>query len=160
MSMDSEEFYKEDDLKEALKVMVENDYDSSACQLQTYWKNGEWILNPPEEYYVSLIYKIRSGVDFVLGHVFPVLVDPTRRMKPGNCKIFSRDEIEMHHMSYVRKDIAKKLFNSSSRYNFGDEDLVDVINFYNNWDGENKIKIFCPNVEMKDIIKVENLFKI
>jgi hypothetical protein len=63
-------------------------------------------------------------------------------------------------MSYVRKDIAKKLFNSSSRYNFGDEDLVDVINYYNNWNGENKIKIFCPNVEMKDIKKVENLFKI
>jgi hypothetical protein len=160
MSMDSDEFYKEDDLKEALKVMVEGNYDSSACQLQTYWKNGEWVLDPPEEYYVSLIYKIRSGVDFVLGHVFPVLVDPTRRMNPGNCKVFSRDELEMHHMSYVRKDIAKKLFNSSSRYNFGDEDLVDVINYYNNWNGENKIKIFCPNVEMKDIKKVENLFKI
>ena len=157
MSMDTDEFYKEDELKKALEVMIEGNYDSSACQLQTYWKNGEWVLNPPEEYYVSLIYKIRTGVDFVLGHNFPVLVDPTRRMNPGNCKIFTRDEIEMHHASYVRNDIAKKLFNSSSISSFGDI-IEDLINYFNDWkEGD---KAFMPDRNKYELKKVDNIFNI
>jgi len=157
MSMDSDEFYKEDELKKVLDVMVEGNYDSSACQLQTYWKSGEWVLNPPEEYYVSLIYKIRTGVDFVLGHNFPVLVDPTRRMNPGNCKILTRDEIEMHHASYVRNDIAKKLFNSSSISSFGDI-IEDLINYFNDWkEGD---KAFMPDRNKYELKKVDNIFNI
>lgn len=157
MSMDSDEFYKEDDLKMALNEMVEGNYDSSACQLQTYWKSGEWVLDPPEEYYVSLIYKIRSNVDFVLGHVFPVLVDPTRRMNPGNCRIFKREEIEMHHASYIRNNIAKKLFNSSSISSFGDI-IEDLINYFNNWkEGD---KAFMPDRNKYDLRKVDNIFNI
>jgi hypothetical protein len=157
MSMDSDEFYKEDELNKVLDVMVGGNYDSSACQLQTYWKSGEWVLNPPEEYYVSLIYKIRTGVDFVLGHNFPVLVDPTRRMNPGNCKIFTRDEIEMHHASYVRNDIAKKLFNSSSISSFGDI-IEDLINYFNDWkEGD---KAFMPDRNKYELKKVDNIFNI
>jgi hypothetical protein len=157
MSMDSDEFYKEDELKKVLDVMVEGNYDSSACQLQTYWKSGQWVLNPPEEYYVSLIYKIRNGVDFVLGHNFPVLVDPTRRMNPGNCKVFTRDEIEMHHASYVRNDIAKKLFNSSSISSFGDI-IEDLINYFNDWkEGD---KAFMPDRNKYELKKVDNIFNI
>ena len=157
MSMDSDEFYKEDELNKVLDVMVEGNYDSSACQLQTYWKSGEWVLNPPEEYYVSLIYKIRTGVDFVLGHNFPVLVDPTRRMNPGNCKVFTRDEIEMYHASYVRNDIAKKLFNSSSISSFGDI-IEDLINYFNDWkEGD---KAFMPDRNKYELKKVDNIFNI
>lgn len=157
MSMDCDEFYIESELKRAYDTIIENDYDSSACQLQTYWKTGEWVLDPPEDYYVSLIYKIRPNVEFVLGHVFPVLVDPTRRMKPENCKIFNRDEIEMHHMSYVRDNIAKKLFNSSSISSFGDI-IDDLINTFNDWKvGE---KAFMPDRNKYDLKKVKNRFNI
>jgi hypothetical protein len=157
MSMDSDEFYKEDELKKVLDVMVEGNYDSSACQLQTYWKSGTWALNPPEEYYVSLIYKIRNGVDFVLGHNFPVMVDPTRRMNPGECKVFTREEIEMHHMSYVRDNIAKKLFNSSSISSFGDI-IEDLINYFNDWkEGDNA---FMPDRNKYELKKVDNIFNI
>lgn len=157
MSMDSDEFYKEDELKKVLDVMVEGNYDSSACQLQTYWKSGQWVLNPPEEYYVSLIYKIRPNIDFVLGHVFPVLVDPTRRMNPGNCKIFTRDEIEMHHASYIRNNIAKKLFNSSSISSFGDI-IEDLITQFNDWkEGDDA---FMPDRKKYKLKKIKNTFNI
>jgi hypothetical protein len=96
-------------------------------------------------------------VDFVLGHVFPVLVDPTRRMNPGNCKIFTRDEIEMHHASYVRNDIAKKLFNSSSISSFGDI-IEDLINYFNDWkEGD---KAFMPDRNKYELKKVDNIFNI
>jgi hypothetical protein len=159
MSMDSDEFYKEDELKKVLDVMVEGNYDSSACQLQTYWKSGEWVLNPPEEYYVSLIYKIRTGVDFVLGHNFPVLVDPTRRMNPGNCKIFTRDEIEMHHMSYVRKDISKKLYNSSAVHNFSDK-LDFLCNYFNNWKEGERALLAGMEEHYYNLNKVDNIFNV
>jgi hypothetical protein len=159
MSMDSDEFYKENELQEALRVMVEGNYDSSACQLQTYWKSGDWALDPPEEYYVSLIYKIRQDVDFVLGHVYPVLVDPTRRMKPGNCKIFNRDEIEMHHMSYVRKDISKKLINSSAVYNFANR-LNDIINYFDNWSVGDKALLAGSEERYYNLNKVDNIFNV
>ena len=157
MSMDSDEFYIEDQLRDALIAMEIGNYESSACQLQTYWKSGSWVLTPPEEYYVSLIYKIRPNVEFVLGHNFPVLVDPTRRMNPGQCKIFTRDEIEMHHASYVRNDIAKKLFNSSSISSFGDI-IEDLINYFNDWkEGD---KAFMPDRNKYELKKVDNIFNI
>jgi len=159
MSMDSDEFYKEDELRKVLNVMVEGNYDSSACQLQTYWKSGEWVLDPPEEYYVSLIYKIRSGVDFVLGHNFPVLVDPTRRMNPGNCKVLTRYEIEMHHMSYVRKNIDKKLFNSSAVHNFSNR-LDELINYYNGWKEGDRALLAGVEEHYYNLNKVDNIFNV
>jgi hypothetical protein len=159
MSMDSDEFYVEEQLKAALISMEVGDYDSSACQLQTYWKSGSWVLTPPEEYYVSLIYKIRPNVEFVLGHNFPVLVDPTRRMNPGNCKIFTRDQIEMHHMSYVRDNIAKKLFNSSAIYNFSNR-VDELISYYNDWKEGDRALLAGVEEHYYDLNKVENIFKV
>lgn len=133
MCMDCDEYYYKEDIEKAFKEFVEGDYDSSACQLQTYWKTGEYVLDPPEDYYVSLFYKIRNGVNLTMGGNFPVLVDPTRRMEPGKCRIFTRDELEMHHVSYVRKDMDRKLRNSSSISAFKDK-IDKLISDFNNWE--------------------------
>jgi hypothetical protein len=159
MSMDSDEFYKEDELNKVLDVMVEGNYDSSACQLQTYWKSGEWVLDPPEDYYVSLFYKVQPNVEFIMGYNFPVLVDPTRRMKPGNCKIFTRDEIEMHHMSYVRKDISKKLYNSSAVHNFSDK-LDFLCGYFNNWKEGDRALLAGVEERYYNLNKVDNIFNV
>ena len=111
--------------------MVEEDFDSSSCQLVTYYKSAEYRLDPKEDYYVSLIFKIRPGTEFVFGHPFPAMVDPTRRMLPGNCKIFTREEIEMHHFSYVRKDLNIKLTNSSASPNF--KNINKIVTYFNKW---------------------------
>ena len=132
MAMDSDEFYTDEQFKLLKKEMLDGNYDSSTCQMTTYYKEPIYILDPKEEYYVSLLFKIKQGVSFIMGHPFPVLVDPTRRMNPGNCKIFSRDKIEMHHMSYVRKDLRKKLQNSSASPNF--KNIDKLVDYYNNWE--------------------------
>lgn len=156
MSMDCDEYYNENQLKSFYDEIVKEDYDSSACELQTYWKTGEWVLDPPEDYWVSLIYKIRPNVDYVMGHVFPVLVDPTRRMNPGKCKLATREEIEMHHVSYVRKDFAKKLYNSSSISSFYDI-IDDLITDFNNWkEGD---LAYMPNRNKYKLRKVDNILK-
>lgn len=159
MAMDSDEFYTIEQFQYLKKVMEEGDYDSSACQMTTYYKEPIYRLEPKEEYYVSLLFKIKQGREYIMGHPFPVLVDPTRRMESGNCKIFTRDEIEMHHMSYVRENIEKKVRNSSAKVNF-ESWIPEFLNYFNNWkEGDDALMPGLPPRKY-DLIKVGNNFNI
>jgi hypothetical protein len=123
----------------------------------TYYKTATYRLEPKEDYYVPFIYKIRPGVEFILGHPFPVLIDPTRRMEPGNCKIFTREGIEMHHMSFVRKDLSIKLNNSSAKMSF--ENVIGkIVNYYENWEYPNPAMWASAN--LIDVVETENLFDV
>lgn len=158
MSLDTDEFYIKEDLQKVKSFLQKNpEYDSSACQMKTYYKSGEYCISPPEDYYVSLIYKITSN-NFTFTD-FPVLVDPTRRIKTDNCAIFDRSVIEMHHMSYIRNDIKKKLQNSSAFINFSNS-IDEIVNHFNNWKfGTPALFAGSPNV-FRNIEKTKNLFNI
>ena len=159
MSMDSDEYYKEQEFNYVKKIMLEGDYDSSACQMSTYYKEPIYRLDPKEEYYVSLIFKIRPDVSYVFANKFPVLTDPTRSMHAGSFRSFSREEIEMHHMSFVRLDVAKKLNNSSAKINF-DRFIPEFLEYFKNWShGMKAITPGKPPAEY-DTILVDNIFNI
>lgn len=156
MAMDTDEFYTDEQFKYLKKVMIEDGYDSGACQMVTYYKEPIYRLEPHEDYYVSLIFKIQRGKSFIMGTPFPVLVDPTRRMNPGKCKIFTREEIEMHHMSYVRKNIKTKLTNSSASPNF--KNINKIADYFNNWEYPQQGLMYKPNEEYVNLKKIDNLF--
>jgi|TARA_B110000240_G_scaffold196964_1_gene250662 hypothetical protein len=156
MAMDTDEFYTDKQFKYLKKVMVEGDYDSGACQMITYYKEPIYRLEPKEEYYVSLIFKTQRGKSFIMGTPFPVLVDPTRRMNPGKCKVFTREEIEMHHMSYVRKDIKIKLTNSSASPNF--KNINNIVTYYNNWKLPKQALMGGAPDKFYDIVETKKLF--
>jgi hypothetical protein len=159
MSMDTDEFYIPEQFEYMKKIVEEGDYDSSACQMTTYYKLPTYRIDPKEDYYVSLIYKIRDNINYNFGQSFPVLVDPTRRMDSGKCKIFTRDDIEMHHMSYIRNDISRKANNSSAKVNFTSS-IPYFVEKFNNWkEGDNGILLGLPIKEV-DLVKVENIFNI
>ena len=133
MSMDSDEYYLSSEFKNLKKIIIEGDYDSSYCQMQTYYKSWEYSLDPPETYYFSLIFKIKNDSNFVLMAPSPVLVDPTRRLAPSvNGIVLERKDIQMHHGSYIRDNIRTKLTNSSASVNFTN-DIDRIVNHYNNW---------------------------
>lgn len=157
MAMDSDEFYTDEQFKFMKGEMLKGDFDSSACQMTTYYKDSKYRLDPKEEYYVTLPFKIRQGVEFVMGALYPVLVDPTRRMEPGNYRIFTREEIEMHHMSYVRKDIRKKLQNSSASPNF--KNIDKIVDYFNKWEYPKQGLMGGAPDKLFDIVEVEKLFK-
>jgi hypothetical protein len=115
MSMDSDEFYLLEQFKYLKNKLIDGDYDSSYCQMKTYFKEPTYEIFPYNTYYVSLIFKILNNSTYKFGNISPVLVDPTRRMDSNKPLILTRDEMEMHHMSYVRKNIKTKLINSSSK---------------------------------------------
>jgi hypothetical protein len=161
ISMDTDEFYLDKEFKFLKEEMITNDYDSSCCQMQTYYKEPIYQIFPPEEYYVSLIFKIREGIQFEYATSFPTLVDPTRRMFPDNCRIFSREEIQMHHFSYVRNDIRKK-FNNSSSINDIKNNIDIVSSYWDNYIFPNKALWATASNKIIEfnINKVENIFKI
>jgi hypothetical protein len=158
MSMDTDEYYDLEQFKYLKRIMVEGNFDSSACQMMTYYKEPIYRLEPKEEYFVSLIFKIRDGIEFnSVG--FPVVVDPTRRMVCGNFKKFTRSEIEMHHMSYVRKNINKKMNNSSAKGNFQGA-IPMLTEYFNKWQFGKKALMPGKPPREYDIIKTENKFDI
>jgi hypothetical protein len=157
LAMDSDEYYIKKEFRYMKNIIEKEGYDASACQMVTYYKEPIYRLDPKEEYYVSLLFKIEEGKEFVLGHPFPVVVDPTRRMKSTNCKIFKREEIEMHHLSYVRKNIASKFNNSSAKVNFVNS-ISKLIEYYDNWEFPKQALMGGSPNTYYNIIKVKNQF--
>ena len=159
MSMDTDEYYEKNEFKYLKKIITEGDYDSSYCQMLTYYKTWEYRLEPPEEYYVPLIYKINEGTQFKYNGSSPVLVDPTRKISNlNNPIVLKREQIQMHHGSYIRKDIRKKLKNSSASINFKN-DIDKIVEHYNNWQFPEKVLWGGRPSQFLKVLKVENLFQ-
>jgi len=158
-SMDSDELYDKKQYELAKNNFINGDYDSSFCQMRTFYKSAEYQIIPLETYYVPLFYKIDKNTKFTFEFIppYPVKIDPTRRIKAGHCLIHTRDEIEMYHYSYVRKSIETKIENSSAR---NEQKITNsIINHYNNFNKITDGALFIDN-RLVDLIKVENKFNI
>lgn len=160
MSMDCDEFYKNDELKFAKDSIILNGHETTACQMQTYYFSPEYAITPPETYYVPLISKIddrRFGLS--VRWPSPISADPTRRLDPKKLFAFGRVMIEMHHMSYVRKDIRAKLNNSSANPNFINK-VEALSSYHDNWTPVKKAQLAGIGDRFYDTVRVENYFGI
>ena len=159
INMDTDEYYKTDEFEKMCEVVINGGYNSSAFQLATYYGDQYHQLSPKETYYVNGLHKIETDTKFQFNHPFPVLVDPTRRVNTfDKCKIFLRDEIEMHHLSHVRRNYRSKLENSSALINFSDK-IEKLMECYINWD-ETVINVITPPYQKCNLIMVNNNFNI
>jgi hypothetical protein len=153
MSMDSDEFYLKNEFNYLIDFINKNpDIESYYCNMKTYYKDVNYQLNPSEEYFVSLFYKIKPDINFVVGTYTPVCVDPTRRINCNSFKIFDRNEIEMHHMSYVRNDIRHKLQNSSALINYSNKVNI-IVDYYNQYKYPMKALLAGVTLRTYNIIK-------
>jgi hypothetical protein len=158
-SMDTDEMYLFKDYYKALKDFIDGGYDSSFCQMQTYYKRPDMIVSPPEDYFVPLFYKIsgkRNKLRFEFIQDYQIICDGTRMIKAGFPKIFTRDEIVMHHFSYVRNSLDSKVENSSAQ--MGNREKEMVVNHFNNWNYGDKA-IFLGN-QIFDLVESVNHFEI
>ena len=160
MTIDVDEFYTDEQFKRMKSIMEEGDFDSGAVQHCQYYKDSIYILKNKENEYVATIEKINPNTQYVFQVNYPVPVDPTRKTNNGNgrVKIFNRNEVEMHHMSFVRKDIKGKLSSSTSRRYFSDELINKVDEYYKNWTYPNKVMWAGGN--LLEVIEVPRLFEI
>ena len=158
-SMDTDEMYLSDSYNNAYKDFVDVGYDSSFCQMQTYYKKPDMVVSPSESYFVPLFYNIsgkRKNLRFEFIHDYQIKCDGTRMIKAGFPKVFTRDEIEMHHFSYVRNNISSKVYNYSAQMSSIEKERV--IAYFNNWkEGD---KAFFLGNQIFDLKKSTNLFGI
>jgi hypothetical protein len=99
------------DCDEYWNVLDRSQIDT-AHRLFTYFKHPTLQLTPPEDYYVPGICTLKSSTK-VGAFNCGFWSDPTRR--PNHKLTEGKDW--MHHFSYVRKDIERKIRNSSARRN-------------------------------------------
>lgn len=125
MSLDTDEFYDEEQFEKAVSKIIKYNIKSSAVGIVEYLKSPEnqlicgYSFTPDRSelynFYVPFIIKINKFAPQKHGEgYFPCIVDPTRKLyHHGRFRLFSLQEIAMHHMSTVRDDLEKKFANSS-----------------------------------------------
>lgn len=159
MTMDADEVYDTKELVDAIANFQIGDYDSSFCKMKSFYKKPTLEIKPAFDYYVPLFFKIKkeSKMGITTKGEYPVKCDPTRRMIAGHTRVFTRNEIEMYHYSYLRKDIESKIFNSSAQSDIQSKKIV--IDHYNNWDNIKDGAKLIGNFDFK-LEEVENKFNI
>lgn len=150
--LDCDEYYEPNVFSEIKQAVIGSGADASAGRMFTYYKYPTDRLTPLEGYYVPLIHKIDERT--VLGaSKYPVYADPTRRVSPA-LNFLKIDKPVMHHFSYVRKDIMRKVNNSSARVNL--QKVRDFEKEWNLYEITGKMPVFLSF----SIQKVDNLFDI
>ncbi len=164
LAMDADEFYKKEEFQYAKNMITDQNLVYTACQMATFFKKPIYQIKPEEDYFVSFITEIFDELRFQSMGNFPILVDPTRHLNVFNRNlgskfyVFPRKELQMYHMSYVRKDINSKIQNSSSKGAMKDPDLY--AKFFNTWKlGGTNMHPVQPEL-FEDVEVVDNFFEI
>lgn len=151
LSIDADEFYKLDEFIKAKEIIERFDYDCTACSVQGYQRLPIWQDSELWCHFVPFIFKIRPQSTFNYGGRFPIIVDPTRIVAPySKFHQFMPEDIVMHHMTVVRKDLHKKYINSSSTNDSNKHNVNAIVK---------ELQNFQPN-ETNGVKTIKNIFKI
>ena len=116
MPMDCDEFYFTDELSKAKEYIVENNITHSFCPQKHYGATPTLLQLNIHKFncYVSFFSKLNSRSRLTKNKRIPCHTDPSRTLNHHfKAKYYVLHNVCMHHMSNVRKDIAKKYANTS-----------------------------------------------
>ena len=135
--MDADEFYERDEFLKEKKRIEDNNYAGLVCRVKCYLKSPTLTIGY-DTTLVPFIHKITPELRFCFNKNYPfawtsvnglqftqsktIRIDPTRSMNIESGVEWS--EITMHHFSWVRKDIKKKIRNSTARFNIEKSTVV------------------------------------
>lgn len=121
LSMDADEFYTQDEFLKDKERFLTSDLKGLVARTQVYFKSPKLTIGL-DTTLVSYIHKLTNDLQFNFNKSYPftwnknqLLIDPTRQLNI-NDGVEMTDTI-MHHYSYVRKDLEKKIENSTARGN-------------------------------------------
>jgi hypothetical protein len=125
--LDNDEFYSERQLRYMKRIMMQTraKWDYSVLRHLQYYKQTNLIKKKREEEYVMGIFKINESTKFAHGIDSKFAIDPARKIQGTKILEFSRFEVCMHHLSYLRKNVRTKLLASQAR--FGNLDSLEEI---------------------------------
>lgn len=111
ISSDVDELYQPEQLRYA-KENMDGDFCMAPCEI--YYKEPTYLVVPPSDLLITFIHPINNIYQCNLA--FPFKVEITRRLQNYiKYKVFNKNEITIHHMSYVRKDMKAKFANSCNK---------------------------------------------
>jgi len=157
LAMDGDEYYIPTEFKNIKEMIIDNNFESSACQMITYYKYLNLILDPPEDYYCPFIHKINTNYKFGITVEYPVGVSLDRVYHSNNFLKLDRKQIQMHHMSSVRRDLKLKLENHGCTPQFKKE-IDYLVNYYDNYQYPERALFQAKPYKWYDVKKTECLF--
>lgn len=144
LHLDCDEYYQ--DFGNAKQQYIDSGAAGSVCRIFTYFKQPDLRLENEDNYYVPFIHKLFP--ETINGFFdYPFYVDPTRRINNTDIALL---DVYMHHYSWIRKDIERKVRNSSARKNIERSQLLQ--DYYSL---ETKAGYFLKDYNQK-LIQVEN----
>jgi|GEM_PF-1112176 len=152
---DSDEFYKADQFSRAKAVVREWLPQAVYCYYENYYKFKNCKLlddcfSIPRVVPLLVSTSQRFKYDIPFKHPS----DPTRRMDTDFTMTFSKEFVTMHHWSWIRSDIRKKINNWSSRDFFPKQEIDEMIDYYLRFD-ERQTYVRVPHKIRKNKIEVE-----
>lgn len=151
LHMDCDEYYFKDEFKEAKEIIYKEDIEGSVASIYTYFKDATFRMDERDGYYVPFIHKLKKNT--TIDSRYPYYVDPTRRI---NCNNVVNIGIDMHHYSWCRKDISKKINNSTAKNNIKRGSLMED---YSQLGGTIKEGYYIKDFDRK-IIFVKDYFEV
>ena len=143
--MDVDELYE--DFAGAKRLYFDSGAQGSVCKMRTYFKEPTLMYEQIENYYVPFIHELHWDTRLSLS--YPFYVDPTRRVVTGRVVELP---IFMHHFSWVRNDIDRKIRNSTAKRN------IEKGHLREDWENA-KEGSFVRDYNTK-LLRVENKFGI
>ena len=148
LHLDCDEYYE--DFGALKQQFLASGAKGSVCKILTYFKKPILRLENEDNYYVPFIHELNEKTN-AGNYDYPYYVDPTRKINESNVILL---DVYMHHFSWIRKDIERKVRNSSAKHNIERSQLL--IDYYSK---ETKAGTFLVDYNQK-LIEVENLFNI
>jgi hypothetical protein len=149
LHIDVDEYYE--NFGEAKDLYIRSGWPGSVCKLYTYFKKPTLRFEQPDNYYVPFIHELKANTEAGGKNKYPFYVDPTRRINEDQVIELP---VFMHHFSYIRKNMTRKLNNSSAKHN------INQIRHVINQDLEHAADgYFCNSYDQK-LVQVENKFNI
>lgn len=154
ISFDVDEFCMPKQLEYAKQTFGDN--DCSIIRNDYYYKKPEYLIVPDQELIVTFIHPVDNEY-FVSQDPKFKKIETTRRHKNSNkIRLYEKNEITLHHMSYVRNNIRQKLENSDNGRFYNIDKFVDDFNKYQLGD---RLRI-VPDFMNRKTTLVENFFNI
>ena len=158
LMMDADEFYEHNEFLKEKERFKNPDLLGLVCRTKVYFRESTLTVGY-DVTLVPFIHKITPDLHFTWNIKYPfafegprreIRIDPTRQLNITSGVEWS--EITMHHMSWVRSDVRKKIRNSTARQNIEKSTIVrDYVN--------SKAGYYCEFYRAK-IESCENLFNL
>jgi len=164
MNMDVDEFYDTEQFRKAKSIIEEKDLETTAVSYLNYVTPT--LHRGYSPHLVPFIHKITPAARHTKFQPYFPGVDPTRGLGDESYKrwrIFPKEDIIMHHMEMVRRDLASK-YESTSRFYLERNRINELVQLVEESKSKNSINfkgIIYPGAKEDSILTpVENKFGI